>query len=55
MARDRLIQLIGKHATDAGQTLTQEELTDAADCLLSYFDLLIEADEKLAKNNDKQD
>ena len=35
------------------QTLTQEELADAADGLLSYFGLLIEADKKVMEKNDE--
>jgi len=48
-AKGELKTAIAEHMTESGQILSNEELTESADNLLAFFELLIEADKKLMK------
>ncbi len=50
-----LMLAIAKHCETTGQpALTNEELANAADNLLAYFGLLIQADKKVMQNHAAQ-
>jgi len=40
------------HLMKAGKIPTEQELADSAGALLSFFEILIEADKKLMKDNE---
>ncbi len=49
IAKDELKTTIAEHMMESGQIPTEQELTESADNLLAFFELLIEADKKLMK------
>lgn len=46
---------IAEHLKESGQTPTDQELTDSVDNLVSFFELLIEADKRLGKTYESSD
>ena len=54
MIKSELKNILAAYLMEAGQIPTEQELTDSADNLLSFFEILIEADKKLMKANDPQ-
>ena len=52
MITNELKNTLTKHLMESGQIPTEQELTDSAESLLSFFEILIEADKKLVKTNE---
>ena len=52
LAINDLKTTIAAHLIEAGQIPTEKELTEYADSLVSFFEILIEADKKLMKANE---
>ena len=51
-AKDELKTAIADHIMESGQSPTEQEVTESADNLLAFFELLIEADKKLMKTDE---
>ncbi len=49
MIKTELKTELAIHLMESGQMPTEQELTNSADNLLAFFELLIEADKKLMK------
>lgn len=54
MINNEIKTTLDSYFKELGQVLTDQELTDSANNLLSFFEILIEADKKLMKANDSQ-
>lgn len=52
MSKTELKTAIAKYSNQSGEILTDQELTESSDDLLSFFALLIEADKDLMKTNE---
>lgn len=52
MNKTELKTTLAEYLIESRQTLTEEELTDHADSLVSFFELLIETDKKLIRANE---
>ena len=52
MNKTELKTLIANHSSKSGEILTDQEITDCANDLISLFTLLIEADKDLMKTHE---
>ena len=52
LAINELKDKLAKRLMESGQIPSEQELTDSAESLLSFFEILIEADKKLMKTNE---
>ena len=52
MMKTDLITSLAAHLLESGQVPTEEDLSEWTDSLVSFFEILIEADKKLMKTDE---